>query len=198
MQKAFKFSDWSLLFLISAAALMGILHIAFGLSKVIDVMSGQTAAAWIQAIGSVAAIGVAIWVANGTERHARESSRASAKHFVRMANDAIGGLWVASKHTSEEAHVQKSRFLAELKEVQLIGQTVNLEYLESKLLDCVLTARTLVARCSEVAKDMHRFPAPKETPAFVASPRDGFTISKALITTSKDKIEELDAIAQTL
>lgn len=54
--KQFKARDWALLVVVTLAAVLGLLHILFGLRLVLAALFSATAAAWVQAIGSVVAI----------------------------------------------------------------------------------------------------------------------------------------------
>ena len=115
MFKDFKLSDWVILSFVTLFAVLGPLHIAFGLRNVVEALSSPTAAAWIQAIGAIAAVGIAIWVSHRSERTSERNAEIASKHFIEMAEAAIGGLYVVSGIQSEEASVQKTRFIGELK-----------------------------------------------------------------------------------
>lgn len=80
MFKDFKLFDWAILGFIAFFALFGLLHIAFGLKNVVEALSSSTAAAWTQAIGAIAAIGIAIWVTHRSERMLERNAEIASKH----------------------------------------------------------------------------------------------------------------------
>lgn len=194
MFKDFKFSDWTILGFIALFAIFGLLHIAFGLRNVLEVLSSTTAAAWLQAIGAIAAIGIAIWVANRSERLSERNAEIASNHFLEMAEAAIGGLYVASSNPGDESSVQKTRFIGELKEVQLIGHGIQLGQLPQDLCKDVLTVRTTVGRCvylgTEIGKYDQKFDDLEE--GLRSHPRDGYTIAYALLKASWESIKELN------
>lgn len=147
-----------------------------------------------QAIGAIAALGIAIWVSHRSERTSARHADIASKHFIDMAEAAIGGLYVAAGTSSEEASVQKARFIGELKEVQLIGHGIQLGQLSPDLCKHVLEARITVGRCvdigAELGKYVQRFRDHEE--GLRSSPRDGHTITYALLKASWESIKELN------
>lgn len=196
--KQFKASDWAVLATIAVFALLAVLHMLFGLKKVLGILVHPTTAAWVQAIGAIAAIGIAIWVANGADRSARANARITAKHFIRMAQAAIGGLHVVSDIYSEEADVQKVRFLAEVREVHHIGQAVSIALLDPKLCDLVLDARILVARCHDLGSDIRARRPPHHDDEPFPKDRSGYSIGNALLKASWRDIQEIHTKASAL
>lgn len=197
-RKAFTATDWTILTLVATCAFLAVLHMIFGLRSVLDVLIHPATAAWVQAIGAIAAIAIAIWVANSTERSARENARVTAKHFLRMAEAAIGGLHVVCGIYSEESDVQKVRFLAELKEVHHIGQGISIALLQPQLCDLVLQARTLVARSHDLGVDIRHRPPPRfDAPRFPQN-RDGFSIGNALLEGSWNDMKAINEKASML
>ncbi len=193
MFKDFNFSDWAVLGFIALFGIFGVLHIAFGLRNVVDALSTATAAAWIQAIGAIAAIGIAIWVANRSERMTERSAAIASKRFIEMAEAAVGGLYIVTGISSEEADVQRVRFLGELKEVQLIGQGIHLGHLPTELCSIVVEARTTVGRCVSLGHDISNYPQrfPDPMQGLRSHPRDGHTISHSLLKASWESMKEL-------
>lgn len=190
--------DWAVLAAIGTFLLMGALHVLFGWRAVWNVVIHQSTAAWVQAIGAIAAIGIAIWVASGAERNARENARITAKHFIRMAEAAIGGLHTVCDIYSEESDVQKVRFLAEIREVHHIGQSISIALLQPELCDLVLKARTLVARCHDLGADIRgRRPPNFDTDPFPKD-RSGYSIANALLAASWRDIQEISGKAAAL
>ena len=193
MTKDFTPFDWVVLAFITLFFALGFLHIAFGLSSVVAVLSSPNAAGWVQAVGAIGAIGIAIWVANRSDRVAANSARIATKHFIAMAEAGIGGLYVASGISSEEADVQKARFLGELKEVQLIGQGIQIGQLHPALCELLLAARTTVGRSIDLGIDIRtrtQWHTDLDT-ALRSTPRDGHTIALALIKSSWETMKAL-------
>ncbi len=196
--KSFRTSDWIVLGAIAVSGLLGIVHIGFGLRAFFAAFTSQAAAAWVQAIGAIAAIGIAIWIARSADRSAQLNARKAAKHFIRMAEAAIGGLYVVSDSQDGEGDIQKVRFLGELKEVQHIGRDIAIAQLSPELCDCVLDVRRMVARAYDVGSDLrHRRPGPK-TQANHFGPRDGHMIGVMLLKASWEDMKEIQKKACTL
>lgn len=193
MTKDFTLFDWVVLTFLTLFIAFGLVHIAFGLSSVMAILSSPNAAGWVQAVGAIGAIGIAIWVANRSDRVAANSARVAAKHFIAMAEAGVGGLYVASGTSSEEADVQKARFLGELKEVQLIGQGIQIGQLQPELCELLLAARTTVGRSIDLGIDIRTRPqwhTDLDT-ALRSAPRDGHTIALALIKSSWETMKAL-------
>lgn len=199
--KSFKFSDWVLLALIAVALFLMVLHAAFGLRAVFQFAAKPAVSAWVQAIGAIGAIGIAIWVAHSTDRNAQANARITAKHFIKMASSAVGGLSIVAKLKSEEADVQRIRYLGELSEVQLVGRAADITKLSPELCACVLTARRLVASAYDLGVDIQgRTPAvfrfaPSTT---LTNARDGHSIALSLLNASHKELQELEHAAESL
>jgi hypothetical protein len=197
----FNFSDWLVLAAIAGAGILGVLHVLFGLREVLGVLVHPATAAWVQAVGAIGAIGIAIWVAHSADRNAAENARITAKHFIKMASAAVGGLSIVAKIKSEEADVQRIRFLGELSEVQLVGRAADITKLSPELCACVLAARRLVARAYDLGVDIQgRTPAVLRhaPPTMITAPRDGHSIALALLNNSHEELKELDHTAESL
>lgn len=195
MLKDFEISDWIVLSFIGVGAVLGLLHIVFGMKNVVEAMSTSTAAAWIQAIGAIAAVGIAIWVSHRSERASERNAEIASKHFIAMAEAAIGGLYVSSGGPkNEEGYVQTKRFIAELKEVQLIGQGIQLGQLPPKLCKHVLTARTTVGRCVDLGSEISKFSLIHNDleEGLRSHPRDGHTIASSLLKASWESMKEVN------
>jgi hypothetical protein len=196
MTKDFKPFDWAILCFVAFLLLGALLHLAFGMSNVVSAFASEKAAAWVQAIGAIAAIGIAIWVANRTERSSERNAEVAAKHFVKMAEAAIGGLYVAVRvRPSEESDVQKARFIGELREVQHIGQGIQLGQLKSHLCADVLETRLQVGRCMQLEPAINKYPMiyTNLEHALRAPSRDGYTIAYALLKSSWESMKEINA-----
>lgn len=193
MSKDFNLYDWVILGFISLFAILGLLHIAFGIRNVASSLSSTTAAAWIQAIGAIAAIGIAIWVASRSERTSERNAAIAAQHFIDMAEAAIGGLYVVSGGAREEGSVQNKRFIGELKEIQLIGQGIQLGQLPTDLCKHVLETRTLVGRCVELGMEISKYPQifADLDEGLRSYPRDGHTIAYALLKSSWESMKKV-------
>lgn len=198
MRGQFQAFDWVVVWTIATFSALALLHIVFGLRTVLHVLAHPAMAAWVQAFGAIVAIGVAIWVSRGPDRSARENARVTAKHFLRMAEAAVGGLSVVSGIYSEESDVQKVRFLAELREVHHIGQAVPIAHLQTHLCDLVLQARTLVARCLDLGTDIRRRQPPHHDAHPFPKDRSGFSIGNALLEASWRDIKEINGKAASL
>jgi len=200
MTKDFKPFDWAVLGCISTFAILCVLHICFGMTNVIAVLSSPNTASWVQAIGAIAAIGIAIWVSNRSERTAARTAATAALRFIEMAEAAVGGLYVSTSVSHEEAMVQRARFVGELKEVQLIGQSIQLGHLSPELCSLVLQGRTQMGRCVDLTSEIAKYPQIFVNPedGLSSYPRDGYTIAQALIKASWDTTKELSTKAKAL
>lgn len=196
MTKDLKASDWAILGFVAFLVLGALLHLAFGITSVVSAFASDKAASWVQAVGAIAAIGIAIWVANRTEQISERNAEVAAKHFVKMAEAAIGGLYVAaSGHSSEEGDVQKARFLGELSEVQLIGHGIQLGQLNSNVCAAVLETRLLVGRCMQLGPAINKYPViyTNVEHGLRAPTRDGYTIAYALLKSSWESVQQVNA-----
>jgi hypothetical protein len=100
-------------------------------------------AAWVQAIGSIAALGVAIWVSKSGERAQRAEALLAAQAFVSGLVNCFREL----KQAAAENSIPMTRgSRAQLEELVLIGRDVPLSRLPLKAVSAVLVLRTGAAR----------------------------------------------------
>lgn len=69
------------------------------LAVVISGSYGQTAAAWAQAIGTIAAIGGAAWIAQGQMRQARAADEAQTHAYVQSIQVELDVLWLTYRQS---------------------------------------------------------------------------------------------------
>jgi len=93
---------------IICACVMLLAHIAMNTT---DGVYGQTVAAWFQAVGSIAAIGAAIWISHGEARRAEAAAEAARMRDLAIHAEAVGD-WRQAFADSLQA-MENARRLAE-------------------------------------------------------------------------------------
>lgn len=145
--RGFTTADWTILVFAFALAIAAVLHIAFGLPKLFSALSDQAAPGWVQAIGSIGAIGIAIYISHDGERSARSRAYSATMQFANMAVERIGGLYVVTDSSPAAFRaLYVERFCVELEEVQLIGRQIDVGLLDEMVSPLVLELRVLISR----------------------------------------------------
>lgn len=145
--RGFTTADWTVLVFAFALAIAAVLHIAFGLPKLFSALSDPAAPGWVQAIGSIGAIGIAIYISHDGERSARSRAYSAMMQFASMAVERIGGVYVVTDSSPEAFRaLYVERFCVELEEVQLIGRQIDVGLLDEAVAPLVLELRVLISR----------------------------------------------------
>lgn len=140
-------ADRTILVIALALAFAAVLHIAFGLPKLFSTLSDPAAPGWVQAIGSIGAIGIAIYISHDGERSARSRAYSATMQFANMAVERIGGLYVVTDSSPAAFRaLYVERFCVELEEVQLIGRQIDVGLLDETVSPLVLELRALISR----------------------------------------------------
>ena len=149
--KYFKFSDWIVFIFVALGAILGLIHIIFGLSTFFSFLSKDTMAAWIQAIGSIAALGIAIWVSQSNELSARKHALETAKRYSLAVESAVTGIYLSTKEFNH-GNTYLEGYIAELSEVQLIGRSIQIGLLSDQVNSYLIELRVRAVRAPILAK----------------------------------------------
>jgi hypothetical protein len=103
MRKGYTTVDYVAFSTLGVIAVVAALYTAFGWKALGTFLGDQSTAAWVQAIGSVAAIGVAIWIGERQAQRASQLQREIAAAEVRRRLGVLAGLIdVATKEIRHE------------------------------------------------------------------------------------------------
>lgn len=106
-------------------------------------------AAWVQAVGSVAAIGIAIVLGRATDRDQRRHARNNTIAFAATTTGAIDLLVkVAEKGTLPDIGLAR----ASLETCVQLGSAIRLELLPLDAISAVVTIRSLAAQAAEACR----------------------------------------------
>ena len=74
--------DWFGIALVVVVIALTPIYIAFGLGPILSVVASAVTAAWVQAIGSIGALAVAIWISTEGQRAERRAALNRARNFA--------------------------------------------------------------------------------------------------------------------
>lgn len=91
-------SNWTL----AVLAAVGVALVGAAATFDDDGLFGEVTAAWVQAVGSIAAIGAAIWIEQGSQRRAREDRLQQRRVAIRQRGMATAMAQSAFKHAAAD------------------------------------------------------------------------------------------------
>lgn len=120
---------------------------------------------WMQAIGSVVALAIAIWLAGSPERSERRHTVVKARAFARGLTECVHGMRISIQLDQIGVLIMS---MAALHEIIAIGQSIRLELLPKDALQALVNLRANSAQVLIAAKEYQSRPTPENGKEFNA------------------------------